>query len=98
MKILILSICLIITLEKSLNDIINIRASKLNEAVYDVNFIAYTFYLLHPKAIRLVKNTFDYYYAKYDDNVDDSPKETSSFTQINGSYYYLACTNKYNIL
>ena len=36
MKILILSICLIITLEKSLNDIINIRASKLNEAVYDV--------------------------------------------------------------
>ena len=98
MKILILSICLIITLEKSLNDIINIRASKLNEAVYDVNFIAYTFYLLHPKAIRLVKNNFDYYYAKFDDNVDDSPKETTSFTQINGSYYYLACTNKYLVM
>ncbi len=98
MKILVLLISFIFSFEASLNELVNIRASKLNEAVYDVNFIAYTFYLLHPKAIRLVKDTFDFYYSKFDDNVDDSPKETTSFTQINGSYYYLACTNKYLVM
>ena len=75
MKILVLLISFIFSFEASLNELVNIRASKLNEAVYDVNFIAYTFYLLHPKAIRLVKDTFDFYYSKFDDNVDDSPKK-----------------------
>ena len=68
MKILIVVFLIYFSSQKSLNDIIKIHAVNLEESVYDVNFIAYTFYLLQPNGIKLINNDYRFYFSKYSPN------------------------------
>ena len=98
MQILIVIFLIYFSSQKSLNDIIKIHAVNLEQSVYDVNFIAYTFYLLQPNGIKLINNDYRFYFSKYSPNSKINLKETTSFVQVNGTNFFVACTKDYLLM
>ncbi len=98
MKLLIFVFLIYFSSQKSLNDIIKIHAVNLEQSVYDVNFIAYTFYLLQPNGIKLINNDYRFYFSKYSPNSKINLKETTSFVQVNGTNFFVACTKDYLLM
>ena len=97
-SLLIIILLLFFSSQTSLNDLTNVSVVDLEQSVYDVNFIAYTFYLLQPNGIKLVKNTYDFYFSKFSSSAKVTLKQTTSFVQVNGTNFYLACTEDYLLM
>ena len=97
-SLLIIILLLFFSSQTSLNDLTNVSVVDLEQSVYDVNFIAYTFYLLQPKGIKLINNDYRFYFSNYSPNSKINLKETTSFVQVNGTNFFVACTKDYLLM